>query len=643
MRTWAKGSAPAALLAAGVMALGSGTAMADTSGTNSVGGGNQVNLPISLPIDISGNAVGVAGDATAGSKGGASVENTTKGIPGKTSGNGSVLGGNQVNAPISAPVNACGNAVSLFGGSDAGCLGGSSVKNSGQGGAGGNTTNGDHSLLGGNQITAPISAPVNACGNAIAIFGDAVAGCKGGSSVKNTGVGPGGNTTSGRSSALGGNQIIAPISGPINICGNTVAIFGEAFSGCKGGSSVTNTGKPGKPRPRYHTAAGSTGNDTDGRFGAGSGNQVIAPVSLPINLCGNSVGGAISGCKGGTDVQNTMPGTAAGGNRTDGKSGVLAGNQVVAPITAPINICGNAVAIAGEAFAGCIGGSSVKNGGKGAGGNTTSGRSGVLAGNQVVAPITAPINACGNAVAALGASEAHCKGGVSADGGPGGGGNRTDGKSGVLAGNQVVAPITAPINACGNAVAVLGDAAAGCLGGSRVGPAAVAQSAVDDGYAYWTKSWGKVNAAQASGMLPGLPSVPALAGVKDVGNFTQKMSAAGLPALPVVGDLPSMLGLPALPGLPGLPGSPAAPAAPSRTAAAASPVSDLAGSLPLASSLGQAAGALPVGGLGLMSAAQPVGVTGMNAGSLAALLLGAMFAASAALFASTRRFRPGRR
>ncbi|GAA0397482.1 hypothetical protein Acor_74780 [Acrocarpospora corrugata] len=647
MRTWAKGSAPAALLAAGVMALGSGTAIADTSGTSSVGGGNQVNLPVSLPIDISGNAVGVAGDSTAGSKGGASVENTTKGIPGKTSGDSSVLGGNQVNAPISAPVNACGNAVSLFGSSQAGCEGGSSVKNSGQGGAGGNTTNGDRSVLGGNQITAPISAPVNACGNAIAIFGDAAAGCKGGSSVKNTGVGPGGNTTSGRSSALGGNQVIAPISGPINICGNTVAIFGEAFSGCKGGSSVTNTGKPGKPgKPgnRYHQAAGSTGNDTDGRFGAGSGNQVIAPVNLPINLCGNAVGSSIAGCKGGTDVRNDVPGTAAGGNRTDGRSGVLAGNQVVAPITAPINICGNAVALAGDAFAGCLGGSSVKNGGKGAGGNTTSGRSGVLAGNQVVAPITAPINACGNAVAALGASEAHCKGGVSADGGPGGGGNTTNGKNGVAAGNQVVAPITAPVNACGNSAAVLGDAAAGCLGGSRVGPATEAQSSVDDGYAYWTKSWGKVNATQAGGMLPGLPAVPALAGVKDVGNLTQKMSAAGLPSLPVVGDLPGMLGLAALPGLPGLPG---APTAPSRTATAAAnplaPVSGLAGSLPVAGSLGQAAGALPIGGLGLMSAAQPAGVTGMNAGSLLALLLGAMFAASATLFASTRRFRPGKR
>lgn len=47
----------------------------------------------------------------------------------------------------------------------------------------------------------------------------------------------------------------------------------------------------------------------------------------------------------------------------------------------------------------------------------------------------------------------------------------------------------------------------------------------------------------------------------------------------------------------------------------------------------------PLGGLGLMSAAQPVGVTGMNIGSLFALVLGAMAAASATLFAAGRRIR----
>ncbi|MEU9832260.1 chaplin family protein, partial [Streptosporangium sp. NPDC048047] len=152
MRTWVKGSTPAALLALGVMTLGSGTAFADTSGDHSIGGGNQVNLPITLPIDISGNAAAVAGKSRAGSMGGASAGTAgtpgsgSGGVPGETSGRGSVLGGNQVNAPITAPVDACGNALSLFGRSEAGCRGGASVSHGGGGGAGGNRTNGDHSV-----------------------------------------------------------------------------------------------------------------------------------------------------------------------------------------------------------------------------------------------------------------------------------------------------------------------------------------------------------------------------------------------------------------------------------------------------------------------------------------------------------------
>ncbi|WP_327088746.1 chaplin family protein [Nonomuraea sp. NBC_01738] len=626
------------------MSFGSGTAAADTSGNSSIGGGNQVNLPISLPIDISGNAVGAAGHSTANSQGGASVVNEDKGgIPGKTSGNSSVLGGNQVNAPISAPVNACGNAVSLFGSAEAGCKGGATVKNSGKGGAGGNKTSGDSSILGGNQVTAPISAPINACGNALAIFGDATAGCKGGSEVKNTGVGAGGNKTSGRNSVLGGNQVIAPISGPINICGNAIAVFGQAFAGCKGGSSVTNGGTHGHGYQRGH-GAGSSGNDTDGRFGAGSGNQVVAPVSLPITACGNAVGNAPAGCKGGSTVENIGGGSGAGGNTTSGRSGVLSGNQVVAPITAPVNVCGNAVALAGQAFAGCKGGVSVKNGGKGAGGNTTSGQSGVLSGNQAVAPITAPINACGNAVAALGLAEAHCKGGASVNpqNGIGGGGNTTSGRSGVLAGNQVIAPITAPVNVCGNAVAVLGDAAAGCLGGSHVG------KPVDDGgYDHYSRPRG-ASSPQAAGLLPALP-LPAMASLKDASGVTQQMRGGGLPPLPVVGDVTQTLGLPALPAMPGLPGQPATPGQGRTHNASTSPVSalgpatSLVGATPVGGAVTSAAGSLPVGDLGLMSAAQPAGVTGMNSTSLFALVLGAMFAASTTLFATTRRFRLGRK
>jgi ChpA-C len=47
--------------------------------------------------------------------------------------------------------------------------------------------------------------------------------------------------------------------------------------------------------------------------------------------------------------------------------------------------------------------------------------------------------------------------------------NDTSGAGGVLSGNQAVIPISIPVNACGNSLAVLGLAGSGCRGGASVG------------------------------------------------------------------------------------------------------------------------------------------------------------------------------
>ncbi|WTL69588.1 chaplin family protein [Streptosporangium sp. NBC_01495] len=339
----------------------------------------------------------------------------------------------------------------------------------------------------------------------------------------------------------------------------------------------------------------------------------------------------------------------AGGNRTSGQHSVLGGNQVVAPITAPINVCGNAVAVLGGAFAGCQGGASVGGGGgAGAGGNTTSGRGSVLGGNQVVAPITAPINVCGNAVGVLGQAAAACRGGASVSGGAGAGtgagGNRTSGQHSVLGGNQVVAPITAPINICGNAVAVLGDAAAGCLGGSRVGGPSGrpggGQWGGPGGHGGYDNGHGdgdsKPGRHKTSGLLPALPAVPAL------GGAAGEASAPGLASTPAAqGAAADRSRFPAAARLPELPAVPAVPASPASDRA--SEAGNGSPSAPVAGLTSTPAGALPVGDLGLMSAAQPVGVTGMNIGSLVTLLIGAMAAAAATVFGTTRRIRFGKK
>ncbi|MFC6879719.1 MULTISPECIES: chaplin family protein [Actinomadura] len=45
---------------------------------------------------------------------------------------------------------------------------------------------------------------------------------------------------------------------------------------------------------------------------------------------------------------------------TDGSGGVISGNQIFAPISVPVDVCGNAIAVIGTAGAGCHGGASVK-------------------------------------------------------------------------------------------------------------------------------------------------------------------------------------------------------------------------------------------------------------------------------------------
>ena len=48
-------------------------------------------------------------------------------------------------------------------------------------------------------------------------------------------------STSGNGSILGGNQINAPVNAPLDVCGNAVAVLGSAAAGCKGGATVWTT------------------------------------------------------------------------------------------------------------------------------------------------------------------------------------------------------------------------------------------------------------------------------------------------------------------------------------------------------------------------------------------------------------------
>src|SRR6266568_3950075 len=165
---------------------------------------------------------------------------------GNTTGNGnvSVLSGNSITAPISVPVNLCGISLAAAGFSNAGCEGGSSSAISGVGGDShnGNTTgNFNIPLVSGNTVTAPVSAAGNVCGISLALLGFSNAGCVGGAASAISGVGGhshNGNVTGNFNIPVGsGNTVTAPISAPVNVCGNAVAAAGYANANCKGGST----------------------------------------------------------------------------------------------------------------------------------------------------------------------------------------------------------------------------------------------------------------------------------------------------------------------------------------------------------------------------------------------------------------------
>ncbi|HEX5494005.1 MAG TPA: chaplin family protein [Mycobacteriales bacterium] len=200
---------------------------------------------------------------------------------------------------------------------------------------------------------------------------------------------------------------------------------------------------------------------------------------------------------------------------TSGGNGIGSGNQVSVPVKAPVDVCGNAVAVIGHALAECQGGSNVT-GGDGVKGAHTSGRHGVLSGNQADVPVKAPVDVCGNGVAAVvGGALAHCEGGASVTGGDGDGvkGAHTSGRHGVLSGNQADVPVKAPVDVCGNAVtAVVGDALAHCPGGASVSGDDYGRTASSATGAATRADNGGTTAPIVGGILPTLPTLPIIGG-----------------------------------------------------------------------------------------------------------------------------------
>ncbi|WP_213455735.1 chaplin family protein [Rhizomonospora bruguierae] len=354
MKTWVRKSLSVGVLAAGAVLASGGAAMADSSATTSdnygIGNGAQVQLPIQAPVNLCGNAVAGAGGAAFAECTGGATATGLGGAAQSSSDNYGIGNGAQLYAPIQVPLNVCGNGVAGLGGAAfASCEGGSEA---GGGNDGGNNGGG---------------------------YGEAArAKTEGAAAVR--------QATSGNFGIGNGVQVYAPIQVPIDACGNSVAGFGAAtFAGCEGGATAKGAG------------SGSVSQVSSDNYGIGNGVQVYAPVQVPVDISGNAVGGAFgiafAQSKGGASATRSGAGNATeslpvvsglpvndllggliGGKArhategsrvasqsSGGNFGIGNGVQIQLPIQVPINLSGNAVAgLGGLAKAGSTGGASAR-------------------------------------------------------------------------------------------------------------------------------------------------------------------------------------------------------------------------------------------------------------------------------------------
>ncbi|GAA3534554.1 PE-PGRS family protein [Amycolatopsis ultiminotia] len=548
-----------------------------TTGEQAAGAGNVVDPALALPVEACGVGGTYIGNAHA------ACDNTTNANAGNgsyTRGNDSTLAGNVVNSQIAGAPEVHG-----IGGSHIGNASGTSTEDKTVTAGGYDGSQGEDSSGSGNIVQVPVGVPAEVFGVGGSFIGQGSADA---SETKVVQAGGGGNTAD-DNGFLSSNLGTVPVSAPVQLFG-----IGGAFVGQGHGTATNDT----------TSGAGSDVHAT-GPSGAGAGNLIEAPVSLPVQ--GHGVGGALAGIGTGS-ADNVTDSTAGGDASTDGTAGAIAGNIVKAPVAGAATIfsdgiaggalgngsgtndivstaggsaetAGDAGAIAGniigadplavaQVFGDAVSAAGVS-GGDGAnstvvtngGDDTTSGVEGALSGDILDIPATAVAQVFGDAVAVGGVANAVADNQLSATNG---GTPTTDGPGDALSGYNYYHPLGAVVQVFGVPLEVIGRATAEATNASQI---------VDEPQIN-VPIGGEMGADQ----LPALPSTPALpagAGLPTGAALPALPSGAALPALPTGADLPSLptattlpapalptgalptgaLPTPSLPGLPALPGA----------------------------------------------------------------------------------------
>ncbi|MEU0511973.1 hypothetical protein [Amycolatopsis sp. NPDC006125] len=414
----------------------------NTDGSHGGLAGNVVALDWALPVQISGNALGLVGSGhTSGS---ATQEASTTGDI-VTDGTNGGLSGNVIAPQGATPLQVSGNALGWFLGHAETDFEGSSEAESG----GSIETHGSKGAGTGNVAGVPVALPAKVSGNAISWGGDAdvpAGSYDAEAEAGDTADGPRGPSyiqTDGDDSFLAGNVAQPQPAVPATVAGNAAAWIGNSLVG---GGADRQSG--GVDLGSEATSGGTT--STSGENAAGSGNIADAPVALPVEaFCvgGTWIGNAhANGCDNETEAQ------AGSDTFTSGNGSFLGGNSVSAPPAGTVEVFG-----VGGSWIGNASGSATETKDVKAGGYTgTLGNDSAGSGNAVQVPVAVPaeVFGVGGSWIGQGAGEASETKTVTS----GGDGNTQDDNAAASA-NLVQVPVSAPVQVFGIGGAWIGQGA----------------------------------------------------------------------------------------------------------------------------------------------------------------------------------------
>jgi hypothetical protein len=347
-----------------------------TDGRGQALAGNVVAADWVAPFQITGNAIGAGGNATAAT---ASTQNSTTGGDRVTSGEKGSVSGNIVSGQWATPFQITGNSVGGAGIGESSSTADTTAKAYGE-----HQTSGENGSLSGNVGAIPLAPLSEVNGNSVAGVGNTTtdstqSGVATAGEQRGTNDIPAWVKTNGDPATLSGNVAQPQLAGPITIDDNAGAVGGNADAT----SATTNES----------TTGGHTYTSGDGS--TGSGNVADAPIALPVSAGGN--GGSLLG-NAFTDHSNESSTTAGSEVYSNGDNSVLSGNLASVPPATAVDLCGNGVAGAGQAGGTCE--NDVKS--SAGGHNGTLGNDSVGSGNVANTPLAAPVEVYGLAGAAAG-------------------------------------------------------------------------------------------------------------------------------------------------------------------------------------------------------------------------------------------------